>query len=516
VVVNGLRASRKRPSRESWLDQADASRAEASKALDPTRRRTWGQFLTPAPMGRFMATFFRKVPADIYLLDAGAGTGILTASAIERWLSARKRPRSITVTAYEADSTLLPYLDENLRLCAEQCMHCGVNFTGHVCAEDFMGHAVDILRGDFFSPSKPRFNAALVNPPYAKIAGTSRTRRLLRSGGIETSNLYTAFLLLIARLLEPGGELVAITPRSFCNGPYFRAFRTEFLDLMTLRRIHVFDARDKAFSDDEVLQENLITYAVKAASASSPVILSSSRGTDDRGARRRCRLEEVVSPKDPERVIHLATDERQAKVRVQMENFPARLADLSLTVSTGRVVDFRARAALRRMPGYNTVPLIYPCHFHRGFVAWPRADGRKPNALERNPATEPLLVPAGVYVLVKRFTSKEERRRLVACIYDPERVPAEVVGFENHLDYFHMHGRGLPMALAKGLATFLNSTHADMYFRQFNGHTQVNASDLRRLAYPERETLERLGRRVGPSLPDQAGVDELVEKELLS
>ena len=44
-----------------------------------------------------------------------------------------------------------------------------------------------------------------------------------------------------------------------------------------------------------------------------------------------------------------------------------------------------------------------------------------------------------------------------------------------------------------GLAVFLNSSMVDDYFRQFNGHTQVNATDLRLMKYPNRKTLINLG-----------------------
>ena len=36
------------------------------------------------------------------------------------------------------------------------------------------------------------------------------------------------------------------------------------------------------------------------------------------------------------------------------------------------------------------------------------------------------LFRSGVYLLIKRFTSKEERRRLVACVFDPEVVRGRV------------------------------------------------------------------------------------------
>ncbi len=125
-----------------------------------------------------------------------------------------------------------------------------------------------------------------------------------------------------------------------------------------------------------------------------------------------------------------------------------------------------------------------------------------------------LLVKSGPYVLVKRFSSKEERRRIVACIYDPRRIPAEKVGFENHLNYFHARRRAFSMPLAKGISAYLNSTMVDVYFRQFNGHTQVNATDLRNLPYPTSEQLRELGANIGEVFPEQDALDELVTEIL--
>ena len=64
----------------------------------------------------------------------------------------------------------------------------------------------------------------------------------------------------------------------------------------------------------------------------------------------------------------------------------------------------------------------------------------------------------------RRFSAKEERRRVVAAIHDPARLPSSPVGFENHLNYYHRDGRGLTLELARGLAAFLNSTLVDAYF----------------------------------------------------
>ena len=188
------------------------------------------------------------------------------------------------------------------------------------------------------------------------------------------------------------------------------------------------------------------------------------------------------------------------------------LADLGLTVSTGRVVDFRAKEHLRQSLEDGVVALIWPTHFGRGYISWPKEGSKKPQAIAE--AVNGQLVPSEPYVLVKRFSAKEEKRRLVAAVYDPKRVPGKRVGFENHLNYFHRNGGGIGLPLARGLAVFLNSTLVDSYLRQFNGHTQVNATDLRSLKYPTEEQLLRLGAAVGEQFPNQAEIDALLAQEL--
>jgi len=118
-------------------------------------------------------------------------------------------------------------------------------------------------------------------------------------------------------------------------------------------------------------------------------------------------------------------------------------------------------------------------------------------------------------VLTKRFSAKEEPRRVVAALYDPTLVSEPLVGFENHLNYYHQGGNGLPMDLARGLVAYLNSTFVDTYFRQFNGHTQVNATDLRNLKYPPQASLEAFGSSIRYGFPPQVELDGLVERELI-
>lgn len=501
---------------DSLLASVEVSRKEASLRLDPLRRVQMGQFLTPGPIATFMANMFDCARPRIRILDPCAGTGSLSAALVLSLCRRPQRPAAIALTAYEIDPLLIGYLRETLDRCGVACNEAGISFEGRLVPQDFLEAGANAFASDLFaSGERARFDCAILNPPYRKIRTESRERKLLRSVGLETTNLYPGFLAVTGQLLAPGGEMVAITPRSFCNGPYFEPFRRFFLREMRFRRMHVFDKRDAAFADDKVLQENVVFHAAKAEGHDHDVVVSASAGPGGSGLRMRTiKHDELVQPRDRHAVIHIVPDVDEEFIRHRIESLGATLADLGLTVSTGRVVDFRTKALLRLQPGPSTVPLIYPCHLRGGVVEWPSSKSRKPNALALGPCAEDLLVPEGYYVLTKRFSAKEERRRVVAAIYDPTRVSATQVAFENHLNYYHASGSGLPVAVAKGLSAFLNSTLVDTYFRQFSGHTQVNASDLRSLCYPAWTTLVALGRKMASSLPPQEELDHLVDEVL--
>ncbi|MDO8722453.1 MAG: Eco57I restriction-modification methylase domain-containing protein [Syntrophales bacterium] len=492
----------------------DIIRTSANGSNSRLERSRIGQFLTPAAIARYMASLFERQREHVRILDAGAGAGAMFAACVEGMVSGEQHPLSISVVAYENDPKILSYLKETMEWCEATSRSAGISFHGEIGAEDFITAAIAQSEEGLFAVNEQPFTHAILNPPYKKINGESKTRRLLDAAGFEVSNLYAAFVWLSAKLLAPGGELVAITPRSFCNGPYFRRFRMDMLKMMSLNRVHVFESRNKAFGDDDVLQENVIYHMVRGERKPERIIISSSEGADfDKSKNRSVPYDLVISPSDRDAFIHLVLKDSDNRAMEKMEAFATSLVKLGIEVSTGRVVDFRAREYLRPLPEEGTVPLIYPCHFASGFVSWPAESGKKPNAIAVSPQTRDLLLQAGYYVLVRRFSSKEELRRVSAAIYDPGRVEAELVGFENHLNYFHAKGNGLSANLAKGLALYLNSSLFDQSFRLFSGHTQVNATDLRKMRYPAREQLLRLGAYVKDQMPDQATIDVILGKE---
>jgi len=505
------------PEQADFLELVEFARLDVTRQQDKSKKSELGQFFTPAPLARFMASLLSTPLSTLHILDAGAGVGSLFAACVAELCTRENRPECINVTAYEVDETLIGYLHDTLRRCQSACERAGIIFAGEIIQKDFLEAGVELLQETLFSsqPTRPRFNCAILNPPYKKIQAQSRERKLLQSIGIESSNLYAGFLALATQLLEPSGELIAITPRSFCNGPYFRNFRARFLQMMSLRRLHVFDSRKQAFSDDEVLQENLILHALKDRKKPERVLISSSAGPDDEFMlMHEISYNQVIHPNDPQLFIRIVQDHLSESIAQRIAGFQTSLDELGITVSTGRVVDFRALDFLRDTYEAGTIPLLFPTHVGYGSVTWPKPDGKKPNALLDTEQSKTLQVPNGHYVLVKRFTSKEEKKRIVAALYNPADMPNSHVGFENRLNYFHQNGKGLDPALARGLTAYLNSTLVDAFFRQFNGHTQVNATDLRTIKYPTVGQLEALGRKIGAQFPEQNELDELVREEL--
>jgi adenine-specific DNA-methyltransferase len=487
---------------------ADWIRLDASRRLNKEKQSELGQYFTSATIAKRLSALFKLLNANIRLLDAGAGVGILTAAFVEEMCSRKDHPKTIHVTAYEIDRALHGDLQETLQACQRACTEKGIEFSWEIIGTDFIEEAVNHLHNQLFATSKS-FNCAILNPPYKKIGSQSKERLLLQQVGIETGNLYTAFLALAAKLLENEGELVAITPRSFCNGSYFKPFRQAFLQDMNLHELQVFENRSTAF--DDVLQENIILRAVKSKQKPKMVTVVTLESPEDLlPIEQHLPYTEIVKPDDPEQFIHIVPDGVAKQVAIMMQRFTHTLEDLGLTVSTGRVVDFRAKEALRLAPEQGTAPLLYPHNLQDNYAVWPVAKGNKPQALMIDEQTQPLLIPKGMYVLIKRFSAKEENRRVVAAVYDPKRIEADWIGIENHLNYVHQRGKGLSEDLAKGLAVFLNSTVVDQYVRQFNGHTQVNATDLRNLKYPSKTELEALGKRVGEGFPEQSTIDNMM------
>jgi tRNA1(Val) A37 N6-methylase TrmN6 len=466
------------------LHHADTVRQKIAPKIAPKRKSELGQFMTPAPVARFMASLFPATKLqDCRLLDAGAGVGALSCAFLDRWTSVDGLAfKHVEVEAYEIDATLRSHLETVL---ASYAKRSPVSY--QIISDDFVKVAALQTLG------ARRFTHAILNPPYKKINSSSDHRLFLRQAGIETVNLYSAFVALALALLKPNGQLVAIIPRSFCNGPYYRPFRELLLHHAALHQIHLFASRTKAFKDDDVLQENVIIRLVRAGVQGNVIVSNSTDDTFSDLATHAQPFDRIVFPDDPEKFIHVPTSIGLNALELS-EGVRFSLPDIKIKVSTGPVVDFRLLEHIQHHPTSGAVPLLYPWHFSGQTAQWPKDDVKRGNAIKLNSETKRWLYPNGFYTVVRRFSSKEEPRRIVASVVRPDMFPgAAMLGFENHLNVFHEDKHGLPESIAYGLASFLNTTAVDDNFRRFNGHTQVNATDLRLMKYPDRKTLSAFG-----------------------
>ena len=202
-----------------------------------------------------------------------------------------------------------------------------------------------------------------MNPPYRKPRSDSAERSRLSAAGIETSNLYSAFVWLALKLLAGGGELVAITPRSFMNGSYFRPLPASPL-------------ASAGLSPDPRLRRprrRLCRGRRAAGERDLPRDPGRRPGGDQdhhiaRTNRRRPSWSAPWSrPSCSFRTIRTVSctscrTRPDAKIAASMRRLPQTLAGLGVFVSTGRVVGFRAKERLRAAAGPGDAPLILPGH----------------------------------------------------------------------------------------------------------------------------------------------------------
>ena len=352
IAPHGLMEDRlRRLTGADLLDRVDLEQLVVARQLaaDPKRRADLGQYMTPPGVAAFMASMlgFDPSPQELRLLDAGSGVGMLTAAVVAEFSArpAHLRPSVINAVAWEIDNSLEPLLEKSLKYCEEIACDYGMKFEWTVRVGDFISQAADAIATNalFGQGTGKPFNAAILNPPYRKLNADSAERAHLDGLGMGTSNMYSAFVWLALELLQDGGEIVAITPRSFMNGTYFRRFREALLQRADIKRVHVYEARDVTFSDDDVLQENVVFHAARGA-IQGPILITTSYGPSDVDLTERVADPgEMVLSGDTQSVMRVVPDENGARVTRGILGLTHRMVDLGISVSTGRVVGFRAK-----------------------------------------------------------------------------------------------------------------------------------------------------------------------------
>ena len=311
-------------------------------------------------------------------------------------------------------------------------------------------------------------------------------------------NLYFLFMAMGARLLKNGGEFIYIVPRSFSSGLYFTVFRKWFLNVMRITNLHLFTSRETVGGKhDSVLQETVILRAQKTREHQESILITESHGEvcSDTVSRYEVSYNTCVGNDDNSFLFFPASQE-DAHILKFINQWSSTLIKSGYRMKTGLVVDFRETEWMSAKESGNSIPLLWAYNIDGHRVRFPVFSDGKPQYLIDAPGSRRLQMDVGNYILLKRFTSKEERKRLQCALLFQDDFPGyRNISTENHLNFITKPGGSMTKEEMYGLFTVLNSNYMDRYFRILSGSTQVNANEINSVPFPALEEIIRLGRR---------------------
>ena len=476
------------------------------KSRDTKTIKAQGQFLTPPSIARYMSQQLGEISNGANLLEPACGSGVLICAIIERLIQDHKT-NEISITAYEIDPELAEISRQILTLASQTAKENGLQISWQVLQKDFVLDSTPEKQPTLFESSSrepKRFDFVISNPPYFKVNAEDKRAKSLAGKLNGQTNIYTIFMALCVQLLAPKGKSCFIVPRSFCSGAYFAEFRHDLLDQVIPQAVHLFQARNRVFQEDDVLQENVIfSFEKKQKETENRYFAGSLRvsmSADDRNLNasisRQVTLQHFVNNRDNLFLFRIPTSSLDEQILDSIDRWDGSLEKYNLQVSTGRVVPFRTKKLLREKadPELNTVPLLWMKHIQPYHVEYPLTTFGKPQAITTSDPS--LLFPRANYILLRRFSAKEDPRRLVAAPFIGEQFKSDQIGFENHLNVIYKKKGDLTKIEALGFSALFNSALMDRYVRIANGNTQVNAAELRALPLPSLEIIQQIGRKI--------------------
>ena len=475
----------------SMLDVAIKATTEYIDHMPKSQRKKYGQFFTSKETARFMAGLF-EIPNQcqkLSILDPGAGSGILSIALLER-LQEVPSIRELQLVCYENDPNVVDLLRTNLEMV---CSQSDKKISYKILFDNYiLSQATDynFMLGANLEPEK--FDFVIGNPPYMKVAKDAPEALAMPDVCYGAPNLYFLFASMSLFNLKENGELVYIIPRSWTSGAYFKRFRQKFLSEGVLEHIHLFVSRDKVFEKENVLQETIIIKVKKTRSKPKTVTITTTQSNSDFSERTIFQAPYATVINGPDCYVYLVTNSTEVNTLNILNKWKNTLPSIGLKMKTGLTVDFRNKEALRDEAEEQAVPLFYSQHIQNGKVVFPVGKEHEYLVTEQRG----LLQPNKNYLFVKRFTAKEEHRRLQCGVYLAKKYPEySKISTQNKINFIDGI-RDLSECVVYGLYVLFNSTLYDCYYRILNGSTQVNSTEVNSMPVPSMDIIEAMGKEL--------------------
>lgn len=510
------------------VDYADRIGLSYSVFVTQNHKKNKGQFLTPSPIARFMGKQAKSDKSQISILDPGCGTAILSCAIIEYLAASNTNLKSINLDAYEIDNEILPFTTDVLNFLKDWLSDKGILFQFNLIQEDFILKNANVLKSEislFNNSMAIEYDFVISNPPYFKLNKEDKRAKAAESITSGQPNIYALFMAVSSKMLSQNGQLIFITPRSYASGSYFKSFREFFFNNVSINQIHLFDSRKDAFNRDNVLQETLILKATKGNNIKSDslVAITSTKGISDLSNPRLKTYpqSQILNLKSKEKILHIPVNDEEEEIIDLFRSWNGSLNKYNIQISTGPVVAFRATEYIREIYENGTVflaPLIWLHNVYKMHIDWPIHKPNKGQYIQMCSGSQSLLLPNKNYILLRRFSAKDDKSRLIASPYFAKLQDAEFVGVENKVNYIYRPKGELERNEVIGLAAILNSKLFDNYFRIFNGNVNVSATELREMPLPPLEHIKQIGNQLILNNTDfsQEQIDNLITQTLLN
>lgn len=453
-----------------------------------------GRYFTKKEQAAMMANMLTLPKKEtVYVLDAGAGTGILAAAVVDR-LAKESVAKEIFLDCYETSPDFLPMLRDNLERIRKKVLHdYKIRLRYTVKEENY------ILAQGKLTPDDPRvamldktyYDLAISNPPRELMKTNSEEYKVCRRLCSGDTDICYLFMAALSAALVPGGEAAVMVPVVFSTGAYMEKIRRYMFDRTVLTAAHLFLNRAQSDRTLDEARKNMILCLRNVEEAPETVHITTSYGdSTDIVSDMQLPYADVVKGED--RTLLLLKSEEEAEVLATVSRFPCTLASLGLRMKTGLMLESRHPDLLRETPEDGAVPLLHPSSIHLGQVVFPNPAVKKQYVLPEVPS---LLQKNKNMLLIKRVPAKSDKKMLYCGAYLASQAPKEkLISTHNKLNYIdYADDREMDFNMVYGLFVVLNSSLYGKYYAIISKSKQINASEFAELPLPSPAALRAMG-----------------------